>query len=384
MRTSATLASKILGTLSNGMVVVGEEVDSERGGGFKGWLQQETPRNQPQPQEGALAPASFTALWVRVHRFEGPDGAVVNLRKELIRNGAFCLRRNALGFGLYEVGVEATEGPLQALPEILALELHEDAYELSLGATEDVSLTWKLLGAVDSISQFFWKLAGTTEEGGEITISHPRRKPEDMLESKQRERLRKAAGALRSALEKIVDRAGSGQHVELLSRLPPDVRRPLLRLRESLVTSAPRAVMLCRKSGIPASPWLAEKAPAVEIEVQPKSDLEQLEQLIQMCRTMERQGSWPEMDRALRAEVISFSQTHVAALEEFAKSLKDEVKHNFKETCGPRQPCKSLGDTDNLIGDLIDDPFASPVHKAPTDLPMLPPPPAPVGSILAV
>merc|ERR1719341_667951 len=83
-------------------------------------------RGSPDVPRGVAT--AVRALWVHVVRFEAQEPmGVSEIKRDLASGGAlFCLRRNALGYGLYEEGVESVDGPLLLLTDRMSLELRGD------------------------------------------------------------------------------------------------------------------------------------------------------------------------------------------------------------------------------------------------------------------
>merc|ERR1740123_308814 len=69
--------------------------------------------------------ADLGALWVKIVSLEAQEsGGVSEIKRDSSSGGVlYALRRNALGYGLYETGVESVEGPLLVLNSALAMEL---------------------------------------------------------------------------------------------------------------------------------------------------------------------------------------------------------------------------------------------------------------------
>ncbi|CAJ1367983.1 unnamed protein product [Effrenium voratum] len=116
---------------------------------------------------------------------------------------------------------EPLEGPMVLLPE-------------------DVSLTWKLLGAAESLGRLFSDEVGLNNE--DLKVPAKVRRPEDMFELKQRDQLKKAVASVRAPVTELVEKAvEQNLDGDLLAGLPKDLWRRFARLREALVTATKEA-----------------------------------------------------------------------------------------------------------------------------------------------
>ncbi|CAK0793035.1 unnamed protein product [Prorocentrum cordatum] len=304
VRDAPTLGSRVLGTMADGTVVVGSAVAG--------------PGEGPAPPEAGDA-AAFDALWVRALRFETrePAGVCGLGRDAACGREMYCLRRNALGMGLYEVGAEPLDGPLVMLPERLSVLLHADAREAREGRAGDVSLTWRLLEAAEHVGRLFdWTSGGpggSAEQGGGGSGG---RGPEEAFEARQRELLRRAAEALRRCTDRVLAAAGSGARpgADLTAGLPAEVRGRFARLRASLLAAERAAPVVTshparrRDRARPPSeePRPEEGAPG-EAEAASGCAAE-LRGFCRRCARIERSGGWPELLAEVRLEAIAFSQ----------------------------------------------------------------------------
>ncbi|CAE7344018.1 unnamed protein product, partial [Symbiodinium necroappetens] len=230
VRSAPSLSSKVIGTIAHGTVVLGEDCAGEiLAQGMSGTMPVPSFQQDMSMPSSILQEAldSITALWVKVTRFEAqePMGVSEIKRDSATGGGIYCLRRNAMGYGLYQSSAEPRDGPLILLPEHLGLELRLDAQRAASDRTEDVSLTWKLLGAAETVGRFFSSAedeVGMKEDMQAVSASL--RRPEDLFEVKQREQLKKAVAALRVPLAELLAKAnGEGRAADLLAGLPKDV-----------------------------------------------------------------------------------------------------------------------------------------------------------------
>jgi hypothetical protein len=81
---------------------------------------------------------------------------------------------------------------------------------------EDVSFTWKLLGAADKVVQFFSSLRPIDEKNRfaahsmRQTLPNPKRlQPNELFESRQRDQMRQAALSLKDAVTKLIAASGT-------------------------------------------------------------------------------------------------------------------------------------------------------------------------------
>jgi len=389
VRSAPSLNSKVVGTISNGTIVHGEDCHGEISG----------PSDLSSYSGTQLTEAqkSITGLWVRVLRLEAQEPmGVSEIKRDSATGGElYCLRRNAMGFGLYQLAVEPLDGPLVTLPEALALELRLDAQRAASDKTEDVSLTWKLLGAAESFGKLFSYEAGGDEGGiNEDIKPTARRRPEDMFEVKQREQLKKAASSLRAPTEKLVNKASEeGAAGDLLAGLQKDLARRYARLRRdlfsstfavgSLVVTLGEAVGDDKSTG---SPMEASASSASSSSPAAEGSIEELQTFIQTCERLERTGGWSGLGPELRLEVINFSAKHAVALTDYVRLRCKGVLTGSPTSPGlaPASPSSTFGD--NLLGDLISSPppsgekvggrggYGNAAPSAP--LPFLPPPPS--------
>lgn len=312
VRSAPSLSSKVVGTISSGTIVVGEVAPTE---GTDPLASPETAAEEldVHPPEIAKAMRSISALWVRVIRFEPQEPlGVSEIRHDSASGGLlYCLRRNAMGYGLYQSDVELMQGPLINLPEHLAVELRLDAQKASSDKSEDVSLTWKILGAAESFGRLFAS-PNDSDEGGINEDIKPiaRRRPEDMFEVKQREQLKKAANSLRTPLEKLIAKAKGekSDHIDLLTGLPVEVRRRFARVRSSLAASTSSS------SGLVAAvfPLEEQKAEVTDEAQQPcaEGSVAELQKFVQLCERLERTGGWCGISLELRTEMMNFGSKH--------------------------------------------------------------------------
>ncbi|CAJ1436654.1 unnamed protein product, partial [Effrenium voratum] len=244
VRNAPSLSSRVIGTVATGTVVIGEDwggeidskeiVDLEPTG-----LTQQDDRLTTEVLNKALT--SLTELWVKVTRLEAQEPmGVSEIRRDAAAGGIYCLRRNAMGYGLYQDDAEPLEGPMVLLPERLSLELRLDAQKAASERNEDVSLTWKLLGAAESLGRLFSDEVGLNNE--DLKVPAKVRRPEDMFELKQRDQLKKAVASVRAPVTELVEKAvEQNLDGDLLAGLPKDLWRRFARLREALVTATKEA-----------------------------------------------------------------------------------------------------------------------------------------------
>lgn len=372
VRSAPSLNSKVIGTIANGTIVVGEDCSGE--------ILTEAPLDlqlsELMQQDSSLSPEalnkaleSLTTLWVKVTRFEAqePVGVSDIRRDSATGGGIYCLRRNAVGYGLYQEDTEPQKGALIHLPQALALELRLDAQRAATERNEDVSLTWKLLGAAESFGRFF----SSTEEAGfseDIKTPSSRRKPEDLFELKQREQLKKAMASLRAPLAELVDKAtkaGMDENTDLLMALPKDLSRRFARLRGSILGATKNANALVVRSPDPGED--VEEATSLPRAVD--GSIKELSSFIACSEALERSGAWSCLDTKNRQEVIAFSSSHATDIQKHVRISCKGMKEDATQPSTPSAP--------GLIDLLETKPprgYAAPSTTSSVP-PLLPPPP---------
>lgn len=363
VRSAPSLSSKVVGTISSGTIVVGQVCTTE---GIDPLASRAIAPEElnAHPPEIAEAMRSITALWVQVTRFEPQEPlGVSEIRHDSASGGQlYCLRRNAMGYGLYQSDVEPMQGQLVNLPENLAVELRLDAQKASADKSEDVSLTWKLLGAAESFGRLFGP-SGETDEGGMNEDIKPiaRRRPEDMFEVKQREQLKKAANSLRTPLEKLLAKAKeeNSEHVDLLAGLPIEVRRRFARVRASLNASSSSSSNLV----VPVIPSEDPKAEATNEaqELAAEGSSVELQTFVQLCERLERTGGWCGLGLELRTEMMNFSSKHSRDVYDYVRVscknglvIVDSPAARSGGVLSPKSTTASPAFADDtLLGDLL-------------------------------
>lgn len=379
VRSAPSLNSKVIGTIANGTIVIGEDCSGE--------TLTETPDlqlSELMQQDSSLTPEalnkaleSLTTLWVKVTRFEAqePVGVSDIRRDSATGGGIYCLRRNAVGYGLYQEDTEPQKGALIHLPQALALELRLDAQRAASERNEDVSLTWKLLGAAESFGRFF----SSTEEAGfseDIKTPSSRRKPEDLFELKQREQLKKAMASLRAPLAELVDKAtkaGIDENThDLLVALPKDLSRRFARLRGSILGATKNANALVVRSPEPGMEDVEDDA---SVPRGVDGSIKELSSFIACSEALERSGAWSCLDTKNRQEVIAFSSSHATDIQKHVRISCKGMKEDATQPSTPGAP--------GLLDDLLETKPPSRGYAAATTgatstssvPPLLPPPP---------
>jgi len=417
VRSAPSLSSKVIGTVANGTVVFAQEEPSETSATDS--TQMDAPVRTVAAEEAA-APAEAEAgtgigsLWVRVSRFEAQEPmGVSEIKRDTASGGVvYCLRRNAVGYGLYKAGVEALDGPLLTLPEHLSTELRSDAHRAAAEKSDDVSLTWKLLGAAESVGNFFRStMSMGDDEGGVSEDMKPqvRRRPEEIFEVRQREQLKKAAGTLKRVVQKLISKGQAAPGAcpeDLTAGLPKEIGRRFARLRAALSATSTVSPLVVSHQPAQASDATAAAMPGSSEDVldPPLSggivDLERFQELL---GRLERTGGWPELGNELRQEVSNFSSKHSRDLEEFANRLGKAAVQDRRQGASPptllpvegilgSPPGSPQGGSrrapdESLFGEFqaLPAPATTPSPKAfkttPGGLPFLPPPPPPRSGV---
>jgi hypothetical protein len=385
VRNAPSLNSKVVGSIANGTVVFGWDAAPPG--------MQLQPRQSIRPdrmlelsaeEEAQQAMVdSLNCLWVRVERMHAKEaGGVSEIKRDTASGGVmFCLRRNALGYGLYERDVEPLDGPLLLLPEDLAMDLRGDAQRANVERNEDVSLTWKLLSAAESVGRFFG--ANESNDAMQFTgdLKAPmKRRPEEVFEVRQREILKKAAASLGAATTKL---AAGPSTEDLCAQLPKDVRGRFARLRAALASASADL------------PGIAESEPIETVSAEvPEGSSTELMRFAEHCSRLERSGGWPELSHEVRQEVIQFSHQHGADFDAHARRASKAIRKGTdpsspSNTVGGNSPNRSLGAAKLEPEDLLEQSpqTQSPVRQGYPQVgfggmcPLLPPPPPPVSGV---
>lgn len=192
---------------------------------------------------------------------------------------------------------------------------------------EDVSLTWKLLGAADKVVEFFSSLRPIEENrrfsyhGMRQTLPNPKRlQPNELFESRQQDQLKQAANSLRDAVANLITASGTTNAENATHRLPAEIRSRFTRLRWRLVQ-------------------------ALNSSQKPASDLNtlvsDLERFVSMCSYL-AQVDPKDIDRGLRQDFISFSQRHSQDLESHCRTFKWMEEQQHRQS-GNVIPVRGLG-----------------------------------------
>jgi hypothetical protein len=269
-------------------------------------------------------------LWVRCVRFEPADSKEVPEIRCDPASGSqmWCLRRNALGYGLYEVGVE-DNCELQALSEELSEALRVTTLAGLSESTEGVSTTWKLMSAADTVSSFMTDLFGSSKPEENVNVMSSKERADSVFERRQREQLVSATKLLNKALARLPE-----VHIQSSKDLPTDVQRRL----EKLCKLLPQA-----EHG----------------NLQAPEDV--LKLTSEVCTRIEKSGSFAAQHRQ---DFIATSQRLATELEGHIRSLK--LKRGVNEV--------SLLDTRSGG-------YAGKSSNQPIGVPMLAPPPPPKAGV---
>eukprot|EP00929_Paragymnodinium_shiwhaense_P084416 TRINITY_DN45131_c0_g1_i1.p1 TRINITY_DN45131_c0_g1~~TRINITY_DN45131_c0_g1_i1.p1 ORF type:complete len:534 (+),score=151.37 TRINITY_DN45131_c0_g1_i1:136-1737(+) len=423
VRSAPSLNSKVIGTVANGTVVLGQE---EHGTVTRSFNFGAEPGNFD--SSGGLTESKVTMLWVRVLQFQAKEPCGVSeIKRDTASGGAmYCLRRNALGYGLYEEKTEPIEGPLLMLSEVLAAELRYDAQVAAADKAEDCSLTNKILQATESFSRFMSQQFADADEGGlnEDIAVPTRRKIDDIFEVKQKDQLKKGAQQLRKMAQKLVEKSKGGnasESLDVTTWLPKETRRRFSRLRFSLKT----AVANMRQVVVSSFPSATEpKQDASEDEKEDAAastpsqaakngdladgSVADIERFADYCGRVERSGGWAELTTEIRQEIITFNSKFGRELEDYARTVTKYfpiggTADDFTPTVisPPQTPTNTPAsgfDGGSLLGDLFSEPAATkqsaapprtggyaatsptaspPAAKGGTFMPLLAPPPPP-------
>jgi len=401
VRSAPSLNSKVIGSIAHGTIVFGEDE-------FPPGAPRSVEIPNPLPEGVSEACVkSLNCLWVRVRTMEAKEvGGVSEIKHDTASGGAmFCLRRNALGYGLYETDIEPLDGALLLLPDDLASDLRGDAQRTNVERNEDVSLTWKILGAAENISKFFSSPeTSDTVSGSSGELRAPlRKRPEELFEVKQRELLKKAARSLAYATTKLIssvgDRLGQKDGTDLTAILPKDARSRYARLRAALAAAAA------------AMPGTDESVPNTAAEAQQgqEGSRADLQCFAEHCSRIERTGGWPELKHEVRLEIISFDKSHYGDLQPSTAAINQFVANGARQgTSQPSSPSHAgvgksspaqapNGPLENMLGEPTSPQQQISAGTSPTSAaksspvskgfggmcPLLPPPPPPSNGVSA-
>jgi len=254
----------------------------------------------------------------------------------------WCLRRNALGYGLYEVGVESTDGPLKGLSDDLSEALRATTVAGISESTEEVSTTWKLLETAENVSNFFsaWTPGPSNKESGSVTkIDSKKDHADTLFEKRQREQVQSSAKTLRLHVEKLAN-------VEFAA-LPFDLRCRVQRVC-AVLRKADRVKQ--GNNGYPGNSGDSE-----ESEVS-------LTKLIELCAKIERNGN---LASQVRQEFTSLVAPLVTDLEAQARQLRVARPRTESD----KENAENQGTTQN------GSPKKLLQSQQPFQVPLLPPPP---------
>jgi len=285
---------------------------------------------------------------VKVLQFEAQEPLGVSDIKREGTGVIYCLRRNALGYGLYEVDVEPAEGPLVTLPECLSSELRTDAQLAAAEKNEDCSLTWKLMNAAESFSRLFSSVSDEAGFTDDFSATAARRRPEEVFEVKQREQFKKACAAIRKTTEKIIDKAKAGglapdavdNGADCTVGLQKELRRRFQKIRSAFQAAASvtkpiivhkpdyRETETAREEPTQADPSSATSpasgalstSEAIAIGLQ-EGSVAELESFVELIMRLERTGGGADFGSELRQEAVKFSIDHCRELDQYAWTL---------------------------------------------------------------
>lgn len=263
IRSEPSLSATTLGTLASGTVAVGYFVADD------GQRQQ------------------ATSSWIFVVRFEAENHylAPEYYGGDPPQRAMYCYRRNGDGYGLYEMGVESIEG-------------RQSLVATSSRHTEDPSFTNQLLGVADEIANFLTKFSPFEETmfGATEYLESPKR-ASDLFAQKEEERLRKAARRIGQAATVLMQRSCTKDLSTASSGMPVDLRKPLLRLSESLLAADVKQATGSMNEG-------------------------SLEKFIRVCTRIDSKGKRKSLSRELQQEIVSFSQKYGQAFEHHCRAAR--------------------------------------------------------------
>jgi len=336
IRASPSLHAETLGSLASGVVLVGIFLDEGVHNG--------TPVEDGGPER-----------WVRVVRFESARHDGVHIKKSPEEQAdMYCYWRNMRGHGLYEVGGGCPTRSPRRLRRGRAAASQEVDTEAEGGG---VSMTWRILGHVESLVQTFSQLSAP-QESGSIGALDPD-SPGDVFSRRQHEQLKDSARRLRKAAGALAAAAGRAGLAAPAAGLPPDVHRRLAGLSSQLA----------------AYDHPVQSADAGSSQER-SHDAMDFQTLVRACCQLER-GSL-QVSRELRAELVAFDQRHTRDLEERTRAL-------LKACCsppsadGPRPPPSPAL---SAASTAAPDSPAGLVASAPPTPARLPAPPPPAWGLL--
>eukprot|EP00443_Scrippsiella_acuminata_P113590 CAMPEP_0115645488 /NCGR_PEP_ID=MMETSP0272-20121206/38427_1 /TAXON_ID=71861 /ORGANISM="Scrippsiella trochoidea, Strain CCMP3099" /LENGTH=413 /DNA_ID=CAMNT_0003082959 /DNA_START=23 /DNA_END=1264 /DNA_ORIENTATION=+ len=285
IRASPSLSAQTLGSVPHGTIIVGFLLDGA---------------SEDDPVDN----------WIRISHIEGEPPS-----QQAARKARYIYHRNSGGWGLYNLDDEGAGPALAGMglgPEVglLGTSLSGSGRQRR-GAqgrrhtetAEDVSLTWKVLGHVDTLVDFFSNLSVRKEEGvSEKLCSKAEQRPQDIFVKKQKSQFKHAARDLKRAMCKLKDTATSlpGGASALIDVMPMDIRGRFVRLCEHLVglkgATAPADVSTISRDAL-------------------------LTDCVMILGCLECSWDVPGLTNDLKKEMVAFSQQHSKDLQDHCRAV---------------------------------------------------------------
>jgi hypothetical protein len=198
-------------------------------------------------------------------------------------------------------------------PDKLFEDIEEDIEQKN--ATEEIPLTWKLLGQVEGIVQYFSRLAAPKEIGvTEALKDKYAQKPEDTFAKRQRKLFTQAAARLKELVGELDGIARTASVSNALVGMPKDVQAAFTRLHSELEETAVKVLEVERQE----RPWRAEATMTVPERGQGMD----LQHFLRLCHVLELSSRKPEDFRETKQHLITFCQRHGQDLEQQCHNLR--------------------------------------------------------------
>lgn len=304
LRSSASLNSECVGSIRRGTELTGVLVPED-------------------------VPQTYGEWFVRITKFEKSSLPLVHgASGTLPRCPVYCLYRNSRGSGLVELkqlgpGVDKQVAPsvdrpptFNSKPADLSVEDGEDELLEQKNATEEIPLTWKLLGQVEGIVQYFTRLAGPKEIGITETMKEKYiEKPSDAFAKRQRKLFTQAAQRLKEVVGELDGTARTACVRNAFTGLSKDVQCAFQRLHSELEETAVKVLEIERQE----RPWRAEAT--MDIHKSTSEGLD-LQHFLRLCHVLELTSRKPEEFREAKQHLVTFSQRYCQDLEQQCHNLR--------------------------------------------------------------
>lgn len=226
-------------------------------------------------------------------------------------------------------------------------------------ATEEIPLTWKLLGQVEGIVQYFSRLAAPKEIGVTETIKNKyTQKPADTFAKRQRKQFTMATARLKELVGELDGIARTACVSNALFGMPKDMQGAFLRLHIELEETAAKVLEGERQE----RPWRAEAT--MDVPGRTNSQGVDLQHFLRLCHVLELTSRKPEEFREAKQHLINFSQRYCQDLEQQCHNLRRRRNEKASERAStgasparkpvPPEPMKNSADAPPIAQSLLD------------------------------